>query len=76
MVLGKLTVGVHHQYTACRAGILVGDGSGVDRFSVFRHVGRVVNDRSDQSSSSKIIFRVGADFKLEVVEALGEAFLG
>ena len=63
--LRRLTVGVDHQYTACRAGILVGDRGGVDRFSIFGHVGGIVNDGSDESSSSKIIFRIGADFELK-----------
>lgn len=63
--LRRLTVGVDHQYTACGAGILVGDRGGIDRFSIFGHVGGIVNDGSDQSSSSKIIFRVGADFELK-----------
>lgn len=58
------TVRIHHQYTTCRSSILALDSSRID-LPASGHVGWVIDNRSDQSASTQIVFGVGTDFELD-----------
>lgn len=59
-----LTVGIHHQDTSSWTGVLVGDSGRID-LSASRDVLWVVNDRSDQETSSQIVIGIGSDLELQ-----------
>ena len=61
--MGQLTVGIDHQDTSGRSSILIFDRSGIDR-PVFGHVGRVIDNAADQTTTAKVILNVRADFEL------------
>jgi hypothetical protein len=57
-------VGIDHEDTSGRSGVLAGDGSWVDRCSVFGHVCWVIDDFSDEETSSEIVLCVCSDLEL------------
>lgn len=66
-----LTVGIHHQDTSSGTGVLVGNRGGVD-LSASRHVLWVVDNRSDEETSSEIIVGIGSDLELQTGVSLFE----
>lgn len=55
-------VGVDHENTPGRSSVLALNRLGVDVLPVVPDVLRVVDDRSDQHSSTEIVLPVGTDF--------------
>jgi hypothetical protein len=58
-------VSVDHEDTTGRTGVFALDRSWVDGFTVFGHVCWVVDDLSDQKTTSKIVLGIGSDFELQ-----------
>jgi len=58
-------VGINHEDTSGRTSVLAGDRSWVDGCSVFGHVCWVIDDFSDEETSSKIVLCVGTDLELD-----------
>jgi len=57
-------VGVDHEDTSGWTGIFASDGSWVDGCSVFGHVCGVVDDFTDEETTSEIVLSVGSDLEL------------
>lgn len=61
----RRTVGIHHQDTSGRPGVLALDRRWADGFSVLGDVFWVVDDFTDQHASSQIVMCVGSDLELQ-----------